>query len=521
MVGQAGYRRMAGNTRKVLSSVDMLEMLEQENANDSLAPSVQSQRSEGRRTESRTRAHLTATPHSQKAAGSIHGGQGSNSAQFKEEDLETVLDFKEDDVPYDETGKRCYSRACRKLDVVPSSYILSKLSNSKTIDCKHYGLGPKGTMALSIALVVNMRVTSINLQGNDIGQRGISYLQKMISESHTITELNISDNKLGSFGASAICRMLQDNRSLIKLQMSGEDFTDSDATLLAKVIQVHPDLEEVDLSHNAFSDISAPLFQEMISENSAIHSLDLSWNQFRMAGAQCIAKGLKENPVIHEFNFSWNGIGDDGANEFAKALKVNSVLTSLDLTCCRVAGNGFMKIITAVNLNESLEHLRVGKNNIPEEIAEAGLSLLRSYPVLKLKTLDLSDCTFSPKFEGHVASLREMHHNIDVLHGYSISYGQNNAGKHSTNDILREGFQCLTDFCKENNVALVELFARFDADNSMSVSLQEFQEGLKESGVPMSLYKMELFAQALDKDGDGEVDYSEMVLQMKQTENEV
>jgi len=29
----------------------------------------------------------------------------------------------------------------------------------------------------------------------------------------------------------------------------------------------------------------------------------------------------------------------------------------------------------------------------------------------------------------------------------------------------------------------------------------------QEAGVPMSLYKIELFAQALDKDGDGEVDY--------------
>ena len=58
---------------------------------------------------------------------------------------------------YDDTGKRCYANACHKFDVVPSSHILTKLANSKTIDCKHYGLGPRGTMALSLALVVSVK----------------------------------------------------------------------------------------------------------------------------------------------------------------------------------------------------------------------------------------------------------------------------------------------------------------------------------------------------------------------------
>ena len=59
------------------------------------------------------------------------------------------------------------------------------------------------------------------------------------------------------------------------------------------------------------------------------------------------------------FSFSWNGCGDQGANEFAKTLKVNNILTSLDLTACRIGHDGFMKLITALNLNESLLHLKV------------------------------------------------------------------------------------------------------------------------------------------------------------------
>lgn len=70
-----------------------------------------------------------------------------------------------------------------------------------------------------------------------------------------------------------------------------------------------------------------------------------------------------------------------------------------------------------------------------------------------------------------------MHRHVTVNYGYSSSYGKNKV--FSTGDILREGLECLRDFCKENNVALVQLFERFDLDNSMSVSIQEFQEGLK------------------------------------------
>ena len=36
---------------------------------------------------------------------------------------------------------------------------------------------------------VNSKVNSLNLQGNDIGTVGISYLQKMINETYTIAEL--------------------------------------------------------------------------------------------------------------------------------------------------------------------------------------------------------------------------------------------------------------------------------------------------------------------------------------------
>ena len=96
-----------------------------------------------------------------------------------------------------------------------------------------------------------------------------------------------------------------------------------------------------------------------------------------------------------------------------------------------------------------------------------------------LITSILQDCTFSPKFEEHVKNLNDMHRHLTVHYGYAENYGKNKTD--NSTDILREGFECLKEYCRDNNTSLVELFEKFDADGSMSVSLQEFQDGLKVS----------------------------------------
>ncbi|KAK3601499.1 hypothetical protein CHS0354_027646 [Potamilus streckersoni] len=377
---------------------------------------------------------------------------------------------------------------------------------------KHYGLGDKGTMAVAMALMVNRKINTVNMQGNNIGPGGMLYLEKMMCSNSNITELSLSDNNLGNFGATAIQSILTDNRTLSRLELAGVNFTDADAAYIAKVVQESPNLLYLDLSHNDFGDLSGDLFTEMIAENGALQELNLSWNKFRKTGAKKVARGLKDNAYLKVLNFAWNGIDDDGGIAFGKALKANEVLNTLDLTCTRIGPAGFMAIIESIGLNESLTTLKIGKNSIPEDAATAALQILRSYGTLRLETLDMTDVTFSSKFASDLESLREMHHNVNVMYGYSENYGKN---KMNTQDILEEGMAALREYCTENGVSLVDLFSRFDTDNSMTITLEEFQEGLKDTDLPLSLYKMELFAQALDKDGDGEIDYSELVLYSK------
>lgn len=62
------------------------------------------------------------------------------------------LEVRED---YDATGRTTYKEACRLNGVIPVSYFLRHIADTELV-MKHHGLGPAGSKAISIALVVCM-----------------------------------------------------------------------------------------------------------------------------------------------------------------------------------------------------------------------------------------------------------------------------------------------------------------------------------------------------------------------------
>ena len=55
---------------------------------------------------------------------------------------------------YDATGKIIYLSACQAIGVTPVSYFIKHIQE-KEIRLRHHSLGPKGTKAIAIALVVS------------------------------------------------------------------------------------------------------------------------------------------------------------------------------------------------------------------------------------------------------------------------------------------------------------------------------------------------------------------------------
>jgi len=67
----------------------------------------------------------------------------------------------------------------------------------------------------------------------------------------------------------------------------------------------------------------------------------------------------------------------------------------------------------------------------------------------------------------------------------------------------------LKKYVEDKNYRLVDLFNQFDKDNSLSVTRDEFRQGLKGIGVPMDDEQLTKLIEILDEDGNGEIDYSE------------
>lgn len=61
---------------------------------------------------------------------------------------------------------------------------------------------------------------------------------------------------------------------------------------------------------------------------------------------------------------------------------------------------------------------------------------------------------------------------------------------------------------------LAEVFTSFDKDGDGTVTVKEFQAGLRALNVNVADDTVELLVQAMDRDGDGEIDYREFTKQL-------
>jgi len=87
-----------------------------------------------------------------------------------------------------------------------------------------------------------------------------------------------------------------------------------------------------------------------------------------------LAKILYNNRTLRKLELEGNQLGPDTASAFGKALKINTTLKSLDLENNSLCGEekfeGMIEFIKALETNNSLISLNIGKNKLEEPIGE-------------------------------------------------------------------------------------------------------------------------------------------------------
>ncbi|XP_064612772.1 leucine-rich repeat-containing protein 74B-like isoform X1 [Liolophura sinensis] len=416
---------------------------------------------------------------------------------------DTDLEVEEPREAYDHTGKASYIEGCKRLGVIPASYFLRHM-NDPHLDMKHHGLGVIGVKAIAVSLVSNPHVTHLNLRDNWLGTEGGVAICEMLRENCFIVDLDLSDNKLGMEFATVITDVILSSGNLTHLTLSGNNFDDSAGQHFAEAIMNTRHLEYLNLSHNRLGEEAGVALGPAISENSSIKHLDLSWNSLRRKGAVCVAMGLKNNVFMKKINLSWNGFGLDGSLALGDALKGNSVLQELDITNNRITAEGAVWIGKGLAVNETLKTLKMATNPMESPGCYAVLAgILRNQSSI-IEFLDFHDIQVNKDFEELLQQVQVQYPELKVVHGGTELIKKSKVKLHP---MLK-----LRNYIDRHNIRMIDFFNKFDKDGSLSVSREEFVHGLEDIGIQLTDEEVEILVNEMDRDGDGEINYSELVI---------
>nr|CAB3263531.1 leucine-rich repeat-containing protein-like [Phallusia mammillata] len=453
-------------------------------------------------------SHLT-RPHT--ASSMFKSGSGKDERvkieilEDKSDDgYDTDLEVEESKDEYDATGKTTYRDACKQYGVIPVSYFLRHMQDSELI-MRHHGLGPAGAKAIAVSLVSNTKILKLDLSDNWLNPQGGIAISDMLIENCYISELILSDNHLQCAGAKAICETLQENVTINRVTLSGNDFDDAASVPLSEFITTTQKIEQLDLSNNNFGQKAGKLFGPAISENTSIKDLNLSWNQFRRAGAEAIAAGIGANIFLKSVNLSWNGLGLEGAKALGDALRNNNVLEELDVRNNRISTEGAVLLAKGLLSNQTLRILKIGKNPIQSAGAFGIVTALRQNTESLIEHLDFSDVVVNKDFVELEKEVKEARPKLVIIHGGAETDKVKPKPRADPMSKLRQ-------YIEDNNLRLVDFFNQFDEDHSMTVTREEFQKGVETAGILLTNDEMHQLLDQLDKDGDGEINYSELVI---------
>ncbi|XP_033736019.1 leucine-rich repeat-containing protein 74A-like [Pecten maximus] len=426
-----------------------------------------------------------------------------------EEDLTNLPDTEKQDE--DTTPKGRYLRICEDMGIQPASYFIKHMSETELV-MKFHGLGPVGMKAMAESLMINTILEKIDLEGNYILGEGTSHLTRVLKENVYVTELVLTDNKMGTEGAKAICELLSENKTIIHLNLSGNDIEDTAAEYFYEMLTRNAAIKTLLLQHNSFEEKGAEWFAMALNENVSLESLDLSWCHFQTKGCVMIVEALRENVGLKYFDISMNGFGLEGAKAMEETLKENKYLIKLNLSYCRIPLEGTPHLAAGLQTNDTLEELNIGFNPLSAEGGYAVLVGIERNAAKTLKMIDFGNLMIRKNFKDLCDRLRE-DRPIKIKFGGVLS-DQPRAKKKEDDPLtklLNDPLNKLKRFVEEAGYRMIDLLKQFDTDNSWSISLEELKEGVRKTGIDLSDPEINELMKRLDKDGNGEIDFSELI----------
>lgn len=180
-------------------------------------------------------------------------GQAKMAAEFQSAvPSDTTLAHYANEFPETQSVLYKYIRHCRDAGIPPEGFFLRKKLTG-TLDLRHFSLGGRRALALSLAISSLPLLQHVNLSDNRLKDDDIRVLLASLSSpKSTLYSLDLSQNEFGTKATEALCAYLKVTTSLSRLCLSHCSVNTRSCIKLADCIETScASLTLLDMSHNA------------------------------------------------------------------------------------------------------------------------------------------------------------------------------------------------------------------------------------------------------------------------------
>lgn len=248
----------------------------------------------------------------------------------------------------------------------------------------HYYSGDDAIASLAAQLQSTAGLEGVKrlcLAGNDIQEQGCIAIVDALETHPNITSLDLDSNRIGVRGLQGLARAFRSDWCFLReIVLSHNRIGDRALAAIAPALHSNEHLARLDLSNNQLGDSRAGpglILRDLLWANRSIVDLNLSWNQLRGKAVMAISTALgattkgtetQVNPTLKKLGLRFTSIGDVGMVRLVQALAHGQTITHVDLGLNGVRGSAAAAAVAdLLRASPVLESLLFDGNEIPED----------------------------------------------------------------------------------------------------------------------------------------------------------
>lgn len=233
-------------------------------------------------------------------------------------------------------------------------------------------------------------MTSLSLNGNQLGDSDMAVLADGLLENGCLLDLSLSYNCIGALGSTLLATALHDNRHLRVLDlMHNQIGSEGVRPWLGTTLRVNRVLQQLKLSHNRIGDAKVSELLDALAPKPVTHNQELKLQISRRHTAAVAAAPVARiaepddsepfNSTLSMLLLGDTGIGDEAAPHLAHVLAKTKSLEHLDISSNAFSPHGNALLARGMQRNRTLRSLNCSANAFDDMAAVALLRALATH----------------------------------------------------------------------------------------------------------------------------------------------